>query len=108
MKEDYEELYIESNPPGATATLNNGIVCYTPCNLDLERGDNYDVEISKPGYEKIQKHVSGSSWDGWLWGNLAFLIAAPIAVGVDFYTGYAYDFDPEIVKVDLQPSPDKK
>ena len=108
MKEDWEELDIETQPPGAVVTISNGQVCHTPCSLELERGENYSVTITKPGYQTETHQVSGSSWDGWLWGNLAFIVAFPIAIGVDFYTGYAYDFSPDLIKRDLKSTNDSK
>ena len=102
MKEEYEELYIETQPAGAIVSFENGMSCHTPCSLELERGENYQLSINKPGYQSVRKSISGSSWDGWLWGNLAFLFAMPIGIGVDFYTGYAYDFSPEKIQVELK------
>ena len=102
MKEELEEFSIVSTPPGAVATFNNGIKCHTPCSLELERGSSYSLSIMKPGYKTTQHEINGSSWDGWLWGNLAFVFAFPIAVGVDFYTGYAYDFGPESLTIKLE------
>ena len=102
MKEDFEEMFIETTPAGAIATFSNGLSCHTPCSLELERGENFKISIAKPGYQTVTRSISGSSWDGWLWGNLAFLPAMPIGVAIDFYTGYAYDFSPEKIVVELK------
>lgn len=102
MKEELEEFYIVSTPPGAVVSMNNGMKCHTPCSLELERGSDYSLILKKPGFKETKHEIKGSSWDGWLWGNIAFAFALPFAIGYDFYTGYAYDFSPETLAVDLE------
>lgn len=102
MKEEWEEVYISTEPAGAVVSVSNGEVCHTPCHLELERKKSVDLKISKEGYEEVAYSINGRSLDGWLWGNLVFLIGLPIAVGVDFYTGYAYDFSPGDIVVQLK------
>jgi len=102
MKQEWEQLIIETKPAGAVVNLSNGVSCHTPCTLELDRGDSYAVKIKKPGYKEYDVNVKGNSWDGWLFGNLVFVFGMPIAVAVDFYTGYAYDFSPDKINVSLQ------
>ena len=102
MKEKWEEIQINSTPPGAKVNVSNGKVCHTPCHLELERGKSVNLEIGKNGYQSEKISVSGKSLDGWLWGNLVFLIGLPIAVAVDFYTGYSYDFSPDNIELELK------
>lgn len=101
MKEEWEEVFIDSTPPGAQVQVSNGEVCHTPCHLELERSKSVDLTISKEGFPEKKYSINGKSLDGWLWGNLVFLVGLPIAVGVDLYTGYAYDFSPDEIKVDF-------
>ena len=101
MKQEYEELFIRSQPAGAFVELTGGLSCHTPCSLELERGSDYSLTIKKPGYKTKQMDVNGSSWDAWLLGNIVFIVF-PVAVAYDFYSGYAYDFSPDEIEVDLQ------
>jgi uncharacterized protein YceK len=102
MKEEWEEVYIESTPAGAQVQVDNGQSCHTPCHLELDRGKAYKLTLQKDGYEEHSYDLNGKSLDGWLWGNTVFLIGLPIAVAIDFYTGYAYDFSPSEILVDLK------
>ena len=102
MKEEWEEVYIETQPAGARVKVNNGQECFTPCHLELERKKGVELSIEKEGFQAESYSISGHSLDGWLWGNLVFLVGLPIAVGVDFYTGYAYDFSPSEIVVELK------
>jgi len=102
MKEEWEEIYIDSKPPGALVKVDNGQQCHTPCHLELERSKSVNLSINKEGYETKKHFVNGKSLDGWLWGNLVFLVGLPVAVAVDFYTGYSYDFSPSSIEVDLK------
>lgn len=102
MKEEWEDIYIETDPPGAIVNVDNGQKCFTPCHLELARKKNYNLVIRKDGFAEKKYFVSGRSIDGWLWGNLVFLLGLPIAVGVDFYTGNAYDFSPSHIVVQLE------
>ncbi|MCB9026322.1 MAG: PEGA domain-containing protein [Bdellovibrionaceae bacterium] len=102
MKEEWEEIFIKTNPPGAEVAASNGESCFTPCHLELDRKISVDLTLKKEGFEEEKYNVNGKSIDPWLWGNLIFLIGFPIAVGVDFYTGYAYDFSPSKIELDLK------
>lgn len=45
-----ETFRIDSDPPGATATLSTGQICSTPCTLTLPRADGFFVTVEKEGY----------------------------------------------------------
>lgn len=102
MKEDWEEVFIETKPAGAVVSVSTGEKCHTPCHLELERKKSVNLKIQREGYEDHEYFINGRSFDGWIWGNLVFLLGFPIGVGVDFYTGYAYDFSPGEIIVDLK------
>ena len=101
VKDPYEEFIIDTLPAGAKVTYGNQ-TCHTPCTLDLKRRQQYDVSITKSGYKSLTYELNGKSWDGWLWGNIVFLVGAPIGVAVDFITGKAYDYSPSEIKVKLE------
>ncbi len=102
MKEEWEEIQIDTEPSGAKVTVNNGQICHTPCHLELERGRSFQLQISKEGFKPQEYRINGKSFDPWIWGNLVFIVGFPIGVAIDFYTGYAYDFSPSRIKTQLK------
>ena len=76
----YQDVVLESNPPGATATVTpmssergpafldskKQYSVTTPATLHLLRDNTYRVELSKPGYQLATTKVV-SKYD-WLWG----------------------------------------
>ena len=101
MKEEEERVLIESQPPGVRVDLGEQI-CHTPCTLEFPRGKNLTAVFTKSGFKSQTHKINGSSLDGWLWGNLSYLFLFPIAVGVDFYTGYAYDYGPDELNIEME------
>lgn len=101
MKDDTEELTVETQPAGALVKMGE-YTCHSPCHLEVARQKHYDLTIEKPGFQPQKEHVTGWSWDPWLWGNLVFLFGLPIGVAVDFYTGKAYDLAPAQITTDLK------
>lgn len=79
----YQDVRIDSNPPGATATISPqnsergpGFIdtektrtVTTPATVRLLRDNSYRVEVAKPGY-KIASTQIVSEYD-WLWGQIA-------------------------------------
>src|SRR5262245_62995997 len=75
----YQDVRVDSNPPGATATVTAALserglnfldpkktyTVTTPATLRLRRDNTYRVEMEKPGY-KIAITEVRSSYD-WLW-----------------------------------------
>lgn len=75
----YEDVRVESDPPGATATISPMLSergplfldptkeqkVTTPATVRLRRDNHYRVEVSKPGY-KIASNKVVSSYD-WVW-----------------------------------------
>jgi hypothetical protein len=56
---------IETDPPGALATLSNGMTCTTPCALKLKRKHGFNVKLTRDGYEPVEATVvSGISGGG--------------------------------------------
>ena len=79
----YEDVHIDSEPPGATATVSplmsergpnfldptKKYTVTTPATLHLRRDNSYRVELQKPGY-KIASAQVASSYD-WVWAQIA-------------------------------------
>ncbi|MFE1598199.1 translation initiation factor 2 [Methylobacterium sp. ID0610] len=76
----------------------------TPCSLEIERSDEFDVTFSKAGYRTeivpVRTKVVGAGAAG-MAGNV--LLGGVIGIGVDAYTGAAFDHTPNPVSVTLVP-----
>ena len=59
-----DQVQINSDPPGATVQTSMSHQCMTPCTLNVQRKDEFNVVISKPGFEPqtvfIGTRVAGS------------------------------------------------
>ena len=60
---------ITSNPDGAKFIVSSGEQGITPATIDLKRGSDYTIEITKPGYQP-QTQVLNSHFDHWLEATL--------------------------------------
>ena len=79
----FQDVRIDSNPPGATATISPQLsergpgfvdtektrTVTTPATVRLLRDNSYRVEVAKPGY-KISSTQIVSEYD-WFWGQVA-------------------------------------
>ncbi len=76
----------------------------TPCSLEVERSDEFDVTFTKAGYRPevipVRTKVVGAGAAG-MAGNV--LLGGVIGIGVDAYTGAAFDHTPNPVNVTLVP-----
>jgi len=93
----YQDVALESNPPGATATVTptmsergpnyldpkKAYTVTTPATLRLRRDNSYRVELAKPGY-RIATNKVVSSYD-WAW--------APVVCGPCEFAGDLPTFD---------------
>lgn len=64
----------ETDPAGADVVFLNGLKCTSPCTLELRRGSDTRVDITKPGYEPvyvlIQSRLAGSTFGNILAGGI--------------------------------------
>ena len=108
-RSDYERYIIESDPPGAKATLSSGETCITPCNLLKKRKDSFSVHIEKEGYVSmdvdVDHKVAGAGVAGFL-GN--GLIGGIIGCGVDMHSGATLKLEPNPTNVKLEPITEAK
>ena len=99
-----EVLVIDTDPPGAAATLSSGHYCKTPCSIELKRKNNVHVKLEKDGYEfvetDINSQISNAGAAG-MAGNV--LLGGLIGVGVDAATGATKQLVPNPLKVKLEP-----
>jgi hypothetical protein len=95
-----QNVTINSDPSGATITLDNGTVLTTPSSIRLERDTDYVATITKDGYQS-QTIPINSVLSGWLAGNIIF--GGIIGGGVDAATGAAYTLTPNKLNLKLTP-----
>ena len=92
---------ITSNPDGAKFIVSSGEQGVTPATIDLKRGSDYTIEITKPGYQ-TQTQVLNSHFDHWLEATLGniwnYIIPGLIVDAID---GRAEEFDKKMVHVEL-------
>ena len=64
----HRRIFVTSDPPGATVSLNDVDVGRTPVEVDFTYFGVYDVRLSKPGYEPIATSERASApvyeWPG--------------------------------------------
>ena len=95
-----QQVFLQSDPPGATAIIDNVTRVQTPATIKLKRGKDHLVAFEKEHYEQASV-VIDHEMSGWIWGNLAF--GGLIGLAVDFTTGGAYKLEPDTVSVTLKP-----
>lgn len=64
----------QTDPSGADIVFLNGFKCTSPCELELRRGSDTRVDITKPGYDPIyvliQSRLAGSTFGNILAGGI--------------------------------------
>jgi hypothetical protein len=105
----WEQLMVESDPPGAFVQLSNGVTGITPVRFGVRRTDDLAVTVTKEGYEPATITVK-SQWadtgKAGMAGNVPLVAAAGaglVGVGVDLATGATRSHVPNPVKVTLVP-----
>lgn len=90
----------ETDPSGANVVFLNGLSCESPCELELRRGSDTRVDITKDGYEPvyvlIQSRLGGSTF-----GNI--LLGGGIGAAVDGSNGASNFLAPRPLIVKLAP-----
>ncbi len=104
-----EALVIETEPSGASVTLNvegegSSRFCTPPCSVLLPRKHSVRVKIEKEGYKTVDttavSAVCGAGAAG-MAGNV--IVGGIIGAGVDVATGATKCFNPNPLKVTLEP-----
>lgn len=93
-----QEISISANQMGAQAKSDSGLMCNTPCSLDLSRKMSHIITVEKEGYESINVTINNSV-SGWIAGNILF--GGLIGLVIDFVSGGAYKLQPETVEANL-------
>jgi len=99
-----DQVQINSDPPGATVQTSMSHQCATPCTLNVQRKDEFNVVISKPGFEPqtvfVGTRVAGAGAAGFA-GNV--LVGGVVGMGVDAASGATLEHFPNPVAVVLRP-----
>lgn len=100
-----ERMAFTTEPPGAQMVTTKAYACpATPCSLEIDRSDEFDVTFSKAGYQSqvipVRTKVVGNGAAG-MAGNV--LLGGVVGIGVDAYTGAAFDHFPNPVMATLVP-----
>ena len=97
-------VLINSNPTGATATIDGATKIQTPGQVKLKRGKDHVVVVEKEGYEPQQALID-HDMSGWIFGNI--LLGGLIGLAVDFGTGGAFNLEPDTVSLELKEKAQK-
>jgi hypothetical protein len=100
-----DQVQINSDPPGATVQTSLSHQCTTPCTLTVQRKDEFNVVIGKPGFEPqtvfVGARLAGSGAAGFA-GNV--LVGGIVGMGVDAASGATLEHFPNPVAVVLRSS----
>jgi len=96
-----QPVFLQSDPPGATATIDGTKQVQTPASLKLKRGKNHLITFEKAGYRSKTIAID-HELSGWVWGNV--LLGGLIGLAIDFGSGGAYKLEPNTVMVTLEPA----
>lgn len=63
-----------TDPAGADVVFLNGLKCVSPCEVELRRGSDTRIDITKPGYEPVyvlvQSRLAGSTFGNIIAGGI--------------------------------------
>lgn len=97
---------VNTVPSQAQVMTTNGFACVSPCALKMPRRSEFDVTISKPGYETARAHVTnGVAGAGGMAMAGNVVLGGIIGAGVDAGTGAMLDLKPNPLNVTLAPLP---
>lgn len=93
-----QTVFINSNPPGAIATIGGNHVL-TPGAVSLSKSKDYTVVMEKdgyePGYAYIRRNLNGYAA---VLGNILWLVPG---LTLDVITGGAWTLEPEKIEITL-------
>jgi len=99
MQSTTQQVSFNSNPSGATVTINGQQRGTTPVIVDLKRKDAFTVKIELTGYSPYELALTRKI-SGWVWGNI--VIGGLPGLVIDAATGGMYILTPEQVNAELR------
>lgn len=99
------QFAVTSTPPGAAVKTSTGFSCdATPCSMKMPRKHEFDVTVTKVGYQSKTQHVrsavAGAGAAG-MAGNI--VLGGVIGMAVDGTSGAMDDLTPNPIHFDLEP-----
>jgi hypothetical protein len=97
-----EEIMVESDPPGAQVSVNDGRQGITPYSLKTNRNDDLEIHVSKPGYSPEDiADTTHVEW-GYLVSDIFF--TGLIGLAVDGIDGAMFYHNQTMVSAHLEPA----
>lgn len=96
-----EEVSVDSEPDGATVSVDGDKQGDTPQKFKLERGDSHTITINKEGYEKETYNISNDIAVEWVVVDVVFGL---VPIVVDAVTGAWYKLEKTHIDVELKES----
>ncbi len=97
-----QEITFESQPEGATVSLDGNVLGKTPMTTTVKRERKRIVSFSKDGYQTQTMRLT-TSLNGWFWGNFAFSWFGPLSSTTDGVSGAVHEYIPGRYFVTLAP-----
>jgi len=85
-----QNITFDSEPKGATVSINDVAMGKTPLTLKLNKKDNLAFKFEKEGYKTYKKQME-TRIDPWAWGNI--ILGGLIGFGIDYMTGALYEYE---------------
>lgn len=99
----YINIPVETNPGGATIKV-DGREYISPAVAKVRRRrEGAEISIVKEGYKSEKIHLE-SKMSGWVMGNMAIFVIGMAFGGIDFGTGAAYYYEPDMISLQLTPT----
>jgi hypothetical protein len=97
----HEEIMVESDPPGAQVSVNDGRNGTTPYSMKVGRDDDVNIHVSKPGYSSTD--ISDESHMEWGYFISDFFFTGLIGLAVDGLDGAMFYHNQTMVSAHLEP-----
>jgi hypothetical protein len=102
----YKQIKFDSEPQGATVSINGVDMGKTPCNVSVKKKlSTQNVEIRLAGYKSrefdLEKSASNMVWLDAA-GLICFIIPGLVFICVDLATGAIVDFDRPTYNIELE------
>jgi hypothetical protein len=98
-----DEIQFNSDPQGATATVNDGHSGATPYSINVSRNDDLQVQFSRAGYQPQQ--ISDPTQVQWGYVVSDIFFTGLIGLAIDGIDGAMYTHSQHMVSAHLEPLP---
>jgi hypothetical protein len=95
-----QDFWVNSIPSEAEVRIDGIPTGNTPILLELPRGSEHVLTLTRPGYEKYEMIIR-REMSGWVWGNL--LLFGIFGLVIDAMDGAWANLSPEAVDATLEP-----